>query len=258
MGLLPAYIDKIEELTIFEQDTPSQVYAFLSFFQSFTLFKRLRKLYFHFNDQAIDWNIIEDALYSLLQTKIETLSIKTNIKENRFSIGTTIVCLFGLKSLKKFSLLSNFNYMNWCDLANMSSNIEHLTLSGIYCEFKDLQYIFQCAPRLKYLDIEIVVGRTPFYGEKAKRLKKIIVVMSTLHTFVLYFTENSLVTMDMLTEYLNFMPALKYFEIKARNELLDANGWKLLLETSLPSLTHFILRTTSSRVKEIGLDNVLS
>ncbi|CAF1299670.1 unnamed protein product [Rotaria sordida] len=64
MGLLPVYIDKIEELAISEQDTPGQVYAFLSFFQSFRLFKQLRKLYFHFNDQTLDWKIIQNALYS--------------------------------------------------------------------------------------------------------------------------------------------------------------------------------------------------
>ncbi|CAF1299690.1 unnamed protein product [Rotaria sordida] len=54
------------------------------------------------------------------------------------------------------------------------------------------------------------------------------------------------------------MSALKYLEIKAHNELLDSNKWKLLLETSLPLLTQFILRITLSRVKKIGIDNVLS
>ncbi|CAF4800861.1 unnamed protein product, partial [Rotaria sp. Silwood1] len=100
IGLLPAYIDKIEELAISEQDTPGQVYAFLSFFPSFAVFKRLRKLYFHCNDEALDWNIVETALNSLSQTTIDTLSIKTSIKENRFSLGNTIARIFGLKSLK--------------------------------------------------------------------------------------------------------------------------------------------------------------
>ncbi|CAF1198196.1 unnamed protein product [Rotaria sp. Silwood1] len=258
MGLLPAYINKIEELAISEQNTPGQVYAFLSFFRSFALFQQLRKLYFHFNDQALDWNIIQDALHSLLKTKVDTLSIKASIKENRFVLGTTIARLFGLNSLKSFSLLSDLDNMNWNDLGNMSSNIEHLTISGIHCRFQDLQYIFQCTPRLKYLDVEIVGRRMAFYGEKGKHSKIIIPLMSTLRKLILYFADNSLVTMDMLTEYLNSMLALKYLEIKAHSELLDANGWKLLLETSLPLLTHFILRTALSRVKRIGLDNVLS
>ncbi|CAF1247344.1 unnamed protein product [Rotaria sp. Silwood1] len=112
MSLLPAYIDKIEELAISEQDTPGQVYAFLSFFPLFTLFKRLRKLYFHFNGEAISWSILENALNSLLQTTIETLSIKASIKENEFSLGNTIVHIFGFKSLKRFSLSSDFYVMN--------------------------------------------------------------------------------------------------------------------------------------------------
>ncbi|CAF1384610.1 unnamed protein product [Rotaria sordida] len=138
------------------------------------------------------------------------------------------------------------------------SNIEHLTLSGIYCQFQDLQYIFKCAPGLKYLDVEIAGRGMLFFGEKEKRSKTIIPVMSTLRTLILYFAESSLVTMDTLTEYLNSMPVLKYLEIKAHNELLDENGWKLMLETSLPLLTHFVLRTTSSRVEKIGIDSVLS
>ncbi|CAF3776703.1 unnamed protein product, partial [Rotaria sp. Silwood1] len=51
MGLLPAYIDKIEELAISEENTPGQVYAFLSFFPSFAVFKRLQTLYFHFDSE---------------------------------------------------------------------------------------------------------------------------------------------------------------------------------------------------------------
>ena len=81
MGLLPAYIDKIEKLAISEQSTPGQVHAFLSFFPSFELFKRLRTLYFHFDDGAVEWNIVENALRSLHHTSIRTLSIK--------KIGTT-------------------------------------------------------------------------------------------------------------------------------------------------------------------------
>ncbi|CAF1377409.1 unnamed protein product [Rotaria sordida] len=246
MKLLPPYLDKIEELAISEQDTPGQIYTFLSFFQSFTLFKQLRKLYLHLDDRILDWKIFENALYSLLETKINTLSIKATIKENRSSMENIIVCLFDLKSLRSFSFLSNFNDMKWDNLANISSNIEYLTLSGIYCELQDLQYIFKCASHLKYLDVEIADWQMRFYSEKEKRSKTIILVMSKLRKLVLNFAENSLVTIDMLTEYLNLMPALKYLEIKAHRKLLDANRWMLMLETSLPLLNHFILRTVLS------------
>ncbi|CAF1360907.1 unnamed protein product, partial [Rotaria sp. Silwood1] len=174
MGLLLAYIDKIEKLAMSDQDTPGQVYAFLSFFKSFTLFKQLRKLYFHFNDQALNWSTIEDALESLLETNLDTLSIKANIERNRFSMKNIIIRLFGLKSLKSFSLLSDLNDMNWNNLVNMSSNIEHLTVSGICYKFQDLQYNFQCTPRLKYLDVEIDDRRMRFYDEKNKHSKIII------------------------------------------------------------------------------------
>ncbi|CAF4899082.1 unnamed protein product [Rotaria sp. Silwood1] len=233
IGLLPAYIDKIEELAISEQDTPGQVYAFLSFFRLFVLFIYLRILYLHFNEEALDWKIVENALYSSPQTKIDTLSIKESIKENRLSVGNATARIFRLKSLQKFSLLSDFTRMNWSNLAKISSNIEHLTISGIHCEFEDLQYIFRCVPCLKDLDVEIA-SRVSFFGEKAKRSKQNIAVMPILRAFVLCFAGNSLVTMDMLTEYLNSMPVLTYLEIKAHSELLDVNAWKMLLETSLP------------------------
>ncbi|CAF4351395.1 unnamed protein product, partial [Rotaria sordida] len=54
------------------------------------------------------------------------------------------------------------------------------------------------------------------------------------------------------------MPVLNRLEIKAHTELLDANAWKMLLETSLPLLTHFTLRTTTFRLEEVDLQNVLA
>ncbi|CAF1380715.1 unnamed protein product [Rotaria sp. Silwood1] len=146
MGLLPAYLDKIEELSKSEQDTPRQVYVFLSFYPSFELFKQLRILYFHFTGEGIDREIVERALNSILQTTIDTLSIKDMNTDNRSSLGNVIVDFFRLKSLKRFSLMINIIFINWSDLANVSSNIEHLTISGIHFRFQHLQYIFHCAP----------------------------------------------------------------------------------------------------------------
>ncbi|CAF4978647.1 unnamed protein product, partial [Rotaria sp. Silwood1] len=56
--------------------------------------------------------------------------------------------------------------------------------------------------------------------------------------------------MDMWTEYFNSMPILNRLEIKAHSEIFDGNAWKILLETSLPLLTHFTLRTTTFRVEK--------
>ncbi|CAF1647167.1 unnamed protein product [Rotaria sp. Silwood1] len=146
MGLLPAYLDKIEELSKSEQDAPRQVYVFLSFYPSFELFKQLRILYFHFTGEGIDREIVERALNSILQTTIDTLSIKEMNTDNRSSLGNVIVDFFRLKSLKRFSLMTNIIFINWSDLANVSSNIEHLTISGVHFRFQHLQYIFHCAP----------------------------------------------------------------------------------------------------------------
>ncbi|CAF3767978.1 unnamed protein product [Rotaria sp. Silwood1] len=254
MGLLPAYIDKIEELAISEQDTPGQVYAFLSFFPSFGLFKQLRTLYFHFNHEDIDWKMVERALYSLSQTTITTLSIKAMKTDDRSLLGNVIVDLFRLKSLKRFSFMSKMHFMNWSDVATISSNIEHLTISGLHFRFDDLQYIYKCAPRLKYLDVDLINNIYPYYDD----IEKNIIPMSTLRTLVLYFEQNSPITMDMLRKYFNCMPVLKRLEIKAYSEILDANAWQTLLETSLPLLTHFTLRTTTFRVEEDELQNVLA
>ncbi|CAF0961539.1 unnamed protein product [Rotaria sordida] len=252
MGLLPAYIDKIQELAISEQDTPGQVYAFLSFFPSFELFKQLRTLYFHFNGEGINWNIVERALNSLSKIRIDSLSINAMETDDKALLENVIINLFGLKSLKRFSLRSKMRSINWADLKKVSSNIEHLTISGINFEFEDLQYIFKCAPSLKYLDVELIDKIYFHYNEKKERAKKNILPMLTLHTLVLYFEQDSSITIDMLAKYFNAMPVLKRLEIKAHNEILDGNVWKMLLETSLPLLNHFTLRTTTSRVQEAG------
>ncbi|CAF0961520.1 unnamed protein product [Rotaria sordida] len=258
MGLLPAYIDKIEELSISEQDTPDQVYAFLSVFPSFELFKQLRTLYFHFNGEAIDWPIVERALNSLSQTTIDTLSIKAMNTDNRSSLGNVIINLFGLKSLKRFSFRSKIDSIKWSDLTKISSNIEHLTISGIHFRFQDLQYISKCAPHLKYLDVDLINIMYPYHDEAEMNPKKSLILMSTLRTLVLYFQRDSSITMDMLRQYFNCMPLLNRLEIKAHTELLDGNVWKMLLETSLPLLTHFTLRTTTFRVEEVDLHHVLA
>ncbi|CAF4867935.1 unnamed protein product [Rotaria sp. Silwood1] len=258
MGLLPAYIDKVEELAISEENTPGQVYAFLSFFPSFAVFKRLQTLYFHFDSESMDKAIIGRALISLSQTTIETLSIIEMNADFRSPLKNVIVDLFRLKSLKLFSLKSNLDYINCEYLADVSSNIEYLTISGIHFEFEDLKYIFQCARRLKYLNIQLTDSKNRYFDEPKMLLKRNIAVSSALRTLVLYFSSNNSITMDMLREYFNSMPILNRLEVIAHNELLDANAWQMLLETSLPSLIHFTLRTTISRIGKANVHNGLA
>ncbi|CAF3077829.1 unnamed protein product, partial [Rotaria sp. Silwood2] len=127
----------------------------------------------------------------------------------------------------------------------------------MHFQFQDPQYIFQCASRLKYLNIQLINRRHVSRGETEKSCNKNIILMSTLRTLVLYFGYDSSITIDMLPQYFNFMPVLNRLEIKGGIQLLDANGWRMLLETSLLLLTHFCLRTTTSHEEEADVDNVL-
>jgi hypothetical protein len=82
--------------------------------------------------------------------------------------------------------------------------------------------------------------------------------MPTLHTLILSFMPGALVTMHTLGEYLKVMPALRRLEIKANNAFLDANAWQDLLQTSLPLLTCFRLKSTTSRIAKNQLENILA
>ncbi|CAF5045032.1 unnamed protein product, partial [Rotaria sp. Silwood1] len=121
-----------------------------------------------------------------------------------------------------------------------------------------LQYIFKCAPHLKYLDIDLINVTFSYHNEAETKQIGNIIPTSTLRTLTSYFQRDSSITMDMLTEYFNCMPYLKHLEIKAHNKLLDGNAWKILLETYLPLLTHFTLRMTTFRIEEVDLHNGLT
>jgi len=54
------------------------------------------------------------------------------------------------------------------------------------------------------------------------------------------------------------LPALRRLEIKAHRALIDASAWEALLRTSLPLLTHFTLKTTTSRIKKNDIENTLA
>lgn len=77
MGLLPAYIHKIEELAISDRETPGQVHAFLSFHPSFIEFRRLWKIYIHFSPKNINWNLFQRAIYCFQHTFPDSVSIET-------------------------------------------------------------------------------------------------------------------------------------------------------------------------------------
>ncbi len=265
MGLLPAYIDKVEELAISEQDAPGQIHAFLSFFPSFTVFKRLRKLYIYCdcNGNSFDLDMVERALLSLSDTSIESLSIEMqslpieieNITHIR-SLKRILFHLFHLKTLRRLCLVGGLDRIDWNDLLGISSNIEYIILPHIHCELRYLQSIIQWAPRLKYLHIGITDNRFSLGDKSKSKAKENTIPFSTLLTLVLSFENTNQITVDMLAPCLNAMPLLNCLEIDASSKLVDADAWMMLLKTSLPLLTHFTLRITLPQLSKISVHNV--
>ncbi|CAM4954362.1 unnamed protein product [Rotaria socialis] len=258
MGLLPAYMDKIEQLAISERETPGQVQAFLSFFPSLTLFRQLRTLYFDFDCGIVSELLIYWALNSLLRSNIETLSITAVNMNNGSNIEYTIRRMFTLESLKRFTLRSDLYRFEWSNLARHQSNIQYLTISGMNFALDDLFAIFKLAPRLKYLHVENIDQGYNRYHDTKINLKMNNTTASALHTLILSFPKDSSVTIQMLTPYFNRMPILNRLEIRAHGVLIDADAWKICFETSLPLLTHFHIRATVSGIEKTGIENVLA
>jgi hypothetical protein len=247
IGLLPAYVEKIEELALSEQNTPGQVHAFLSFFPSFAPFKRLRKLNFHFNAEAVSVRETEETLRSLLETNIETLSIKVVNAARMSSLEGAMGAIFQLKTLKKLSLISDNGSTDRFFLNDVSSNVEYLTISGIHCDFENLGSIFRCASDLKYFNIQVTPSRRP---RARKNLTKNIILMPKLRSVVFNFG-NDAPEFDLLSQYLKGMPALRRLEIKAHHTLFDADAWETLVKTSMPSLIYLHLETNRAGL-ELG------
>ncbi|CAF3491685.1 unnamed protein product [Rotaria socialis] len=258
MGLLRAYIDKIEQLAISERETPGQVEAFLSFFPRFTLFRQLRTLYFDFDYDAVSARLISRALNSLLDSNIKTLSITAVNMDNGSNIRYDIPPIFTLKSLKRFTLRSDLYRFDWSNLMERQSNIQYLTVSGMNCALEDLVAIFKLAPRLKYLDVATFDQGYNRDSNTKRDLKMNNTIASSLHTLILSFSKDSSVTIQMLTPYFNCMPILNRLEIKAYGVLMDADAWRICFETSLPLLTHFYIRATISGIEKTGIENVLA
>jgi hypothetical protein len=257
IGLLPAYINKIDELALSEQNTPGQIHAFLSFFDSFTVFKRLRKLYIHINVEAVQPTIIEKALYSLSKTTLHTLSIKITKEQTLFSLNNAIVEIFRMKTLKKLSISFDSSRINWLSLDEVSSNIEYLTIDGIFCEFQDLKSIFRCVSGLKYLNIQ--VNPVTYYNSYKRKLsvENNITRMSMLHTVIFKIQGDDETVPGQLEPYLRCMPSLHRLEIKMYNELFCIDVWETLLKTSVPTLTYFNMESNVSHLKADNVNNIL-
>ncbi|CAF1343089.1 unnamed protein product [Rotaria sordida] len=258
LDLLPTYIERIEILILSEQNTPGQIYSFLSFFPLFSIFKRLRKLYFELNGQNIDWLIVQRAIHSLSHTSIDTIIFKTMKTDNMLTLNYVISDIFKLKTIKHIILISDFQHNQWNFLSNISSTVEYLTNFDMSCEFQYLQSIFQCTPHLKYLNIRLTLNSYYGYYYLSHSSNNNIILMSNLHTLILSFQSNDPTTFDMLAQYLKAMPVLHRLEIKAHNALLEASAWESLLQVSLPLLTNFSLKTTTFCLNEADIEKILA
>ncbi len=252
------FVERIEELFLSDQNTPGQTQAFLSFFPSLGPLKRLRKLYFYINSHSADWPMITTAIRSLSETPIDTISFEIINTEKDSTLNQIINDIIALKTIKRFSFTSDAQPCDWFPITTHSSTIEYLKYSDRVCEFENLPHIFQCCSHLKYLNIQLMPISHFAYHHALIPLSANIISMPTLHTLILSFMPHVLITMTMLAEYLKAMPALRRLEIKANNGLLNANAWQDLLQTSLPSLTHFRLKSTTSRIKQDQIERILA
>jgi hypothetical protein len=240
-GLLPAYMNKIEELSLSEQNTPGQIHAFLSFFPSFASFIRLRTLHFHVNIEAVQEAILRRALHSLSQTSLHTLSIKITTAKRIYTLGNVIGNIFYLKTLKKLSIIANGYLPNWDLLRNASSNIEYLTICGMDCNWSDLKCIFSYAPRLKYFNIAVSFDSFYMVYKPEPPSENYMPIMTELHTVIFNTNERAETILNMLEPYLLSMLSLQSLAIKACTGLFNATVWETFLMTSLPKLTHLNL-----------------
>jgi hypothetical protein len=145
--------------------------------------------------------------------------------------------------------------MGWEVLTRVSSNIEYLTISGMRCDLQDLKHIFQCASRLKYLNIQVMLANRSNRFEGKILLEKNTTLMPTLHSVIFDIEGSAGTLISTLEPYLRCMPSLHRLEIQTRDIFFDTSAWEILLKTSLPMLTCFnlVMRETSSNKVDINI-----
>jgi hypothetical protein len=254
MGFLPRYIDKIEELALSEQKTPGQIRTFLAYYPSFAVFEQLRKLCFHVDMGAVKQECVKHALRSLPSTALDTLLINIRKADILYGLDEIIVGIFGMKTLKKLFITSDYSRMKWESLNSISSNIEYLTIKYLFCEPQDLSYIFRCASSLKYLDIVVYFEYDPF----ASPSKHPLTQMHMLHTAIFTVYQRHAIVFEELEPYFRCMPSLNRLEIKTTDISYDVGVWQTVLQTSLQSLTYFTLMINGINLKDTVVSNILA
>lgn len=259
--LSASYIEKIEVLVLSEQNTPGQIHAFLSVFPLFISFRRLRKLYLHLNDKSIDWPATQRAILSLSNITIHPVIIKVMDTAKQSPLNYVINDIISLKTTKRLLLTNHVQHTHWSILTDGFSKVEYLeylTNFDISYKFQHLEHIFRRGSHLKYLNVQLTTESFYSYHHSINPANNNIISMPNLHTLILSFERDDPTTFDMLAQYLKVLPVLRRLEIKAHRALLDASAWEAFLQTSLPLLTHFTLKTTTSRINKGDIENTLA
>ncbi|CAF1490937.1 unnamed protein product [Adineta steineri] len=258
INFLPNYIGKIKKLVLSDHNTPGQISTFLLRFPLLHNFRNIHRLSINFNAETVSWIRIRNALRSLSTTNIHTLIINVIHMERPSRLNYINYDMFDLQSIKRIDLLSDISYDDWGLLPTLFSKIEHLTSIRMSCDFQYLCSILQNAFHLKYLNVRLDSSSLSRFFKPYQHTNDSIISIPVLHTFLLSFQSTDPTTFEKLAYYLRRMPALRRLDIKAHGALLDANAWEALLQTSLPQLTHFRLKTTTSCINNIELENILA
>ena len=258
MDVFPAYVEKIDELALSVENTPGQINAFLSLYPSFDVFNRLRKVYFRIAVDITESSIIRNAVLSLSNTTVDTLSIKITKPWYTLLSSEFVNRIFGLRKLKKLSIICDPSAMHWDILNTASSNIEHLTFHGLPCTSQGLTHLFRYAPALKYLDIDLDFNSSHSPHQSNTSSKDSITRMLMLHTFMFNTEKLDVTSHTQLEPYLRCMPSLHRLEIKAGTTVVNFSNWETLLQTSSPSLTYFILDCGGLDLTDANVDGVFA
>lgn len=257
LKILPSLTDRISELYLSEWNAPGQVYIFLSLFPSFRSFKNLRTLYLHTDMAYQVRDKVIEALYSLKYLKnLNKLSIHTGTSCDILTLST-IFHLLRLPTLKRLSIVGPtgpFEYSSFENLELFSSNIEHLTITGVRCQWIDIRMIARCAPHLRYLNVRLI-NENSYSSERTG--STMMPILLNLHTLIIHFEQDDSTTFEMVAQFLQNTPNLRRLELTAHDALVKATPWERLIQNTLPNLTQFYLKTSPSRLKKRIIEEVL-
>ena len=246
MGLLPAYIDRIEELSLSEYKTPGQIYAFLNFFPTFAPFKQLRRLYFHAKGDTCEWELVERALLSIHKTNIDTLALKMARVPNQHTVQYCIASILATKSLQNLFVSTDAQNLRWALPSRLSSNIEQLVLDDNSFRLFEFEAMLRAMPNLKYFKARVNPSLVYDFHQPNTGVTTVTKrSMPTPHTVILDIKRADSVSLQTLQECLQLIPGLRHLKITSSKPLFDANVWELLLTTSFTSLTHFKLNVST-------------